>query len=175
MISEDLIAVVDAADKITGYQDKTEVHLKGLLHRAFSVVVINSRGEWLIQRRAAGKYHSGGVWTNSCCSHLRQGEEMNIAAGERLRFEMGVDAMPLYTDTFHYIARFDNGLTENEIDHIYVARWDGIPVPDPDEVMDWRWMTPAMIAIELTADPAGWSAWFPYIFDIVSAKELKNS
>jgi isopentenyl-diphosphate delta-isomerase len=174
MISENLIAVVDAADNITGYQDKMEVHLKGVLHRAFSVVVINNRGEWLIQRRAAGKYHSGGVWTNSCCSHLRQGEEMNIAAGERLRFEMGVDAQPLFTDRFHYTARFDNGLTENEIDHIYIARWDGVPVPHPDEVMDWRWMTPVMIAKELTAYPERWSAWFPSVFNIVTARESKN-
>ena len=174
MVNENLIAVVDKADNITGYLDKMEVHRKGVLHRAFSVVVINSSGEWLIQRRAAGKYHSGGVWTNSCCSHLRQGEKMDIAARERLRFEMGVDAELLYNNTFHYTARFDNGLTENEIDHIYIARWDGIPVPDSDEVMDWRWMAPAIIAKELSDNPEGWSVWFPYLFDIVSGQVLKN-
>ncbi|MFN2379992.1 MAG: isopentenyl-diphosphate Delta-isomerase [Bacteroidales bacterium] len=174
MVNENLIAVVDAGDNITGYHDKIEVHRKGLLHRAFSVVVINGKGEWLIQRRAAGKYHSGGVWTNSCCSHLIQGKEMDVAARERLRFEMGVDAEPVYSETFHYIARFDNGLTENEIDHIYVARWDGIPMPDPDEVMEWRWMTPAMIAKELSGNPERWSAWFPRVFDIVAAQVLKN-
>lgn len=174
MVNENLIAVVDKADNITGYLDKMEVHRKGVLHRAFSVVVINSSGEWLIQRRAAGKYHSGGVWTNSCCSHLRQGEKMDIAARERLRFEMGVDAELLYNNTFHYTARFDNGLTENEIDHIYIARWDGIPVPDSDEVMDWRWMAPAIIAKELSDNPEGWSVWFPYLFDIVSEQVLKN-
>ena len=167
MADQNLIAVVDTGDNIIGYKDKMEVHKKGLLHRAFSVVVINSSGEWLVQRRAAKKYHSAGLWANTSCSHLRDGEEMNSAVSERLRLEMGIDAKPYYAGTFHYIAQFDNGLTENEIDHIYVTRWDGVPVPNPAEVMDWRWMTTALIEKELSGNREKWSAWFPYIFDIL--------
>jgi isopentenyl-diphosphate delta-isomerase len=161
------IALVDDHDRIVGYDDKLKVHREGILHRAFSVVVINGRGQWLLHRRALEKYHSGGSWTNTCCSHLTRGESMEEATRKRLLSEMGIRAHPEFIKSFHYRADFENGLIENEIDHVFVARWDGDPDPDPDEVMDWKWCHPDEIEEDLDARPEDFSAWFPMIYDLL--------
>ena len=166
-VSDKLIALVDEEDRITGYGEKIMVHREGLLHRAFSVVIINSKGQWLMHRRALEKYHSGGKWTNTCCSHLAEGERMATAVRQRLQAEMGIDASPEFVQAFHYRAEFDNGLIENEIDHVYVARWDGTPDPDPEEVMDWKWNSAEEIEKELVKRPGDFSAWFPRVFHLL--------
>jgi len=165
--SQNKIALVDEKDQITGYETKLKVHRGDLLHRAFSVVVINSEGHWLMHRRALDKYHSGGSWTNTCCSHLSQGESMEEATRKRLLAEMGIEANPEFIQAFHYRAELDKGLTENEIDHVYIARWDGIPDPDPREVMDWKWSTPEEIEEDLYRHPEEFSAWFPMIYELL--------
>jgi len=162
-----LIALVDEEDRLTGYGEKMNVHREGILHRAFSVVVINSNGQWLMHRRALDKYHSGGTWTNTCCSHLTEGETMAKATRLRLLEEMGIKAHPEFVQSFHYRAEFDNGLIENEIDHVYVARWDGTPDPDPEEVMDWKWSTPEEIEEALVSNFEEFSAWFPRIYNLL--------
>jgi isopentenyl-diphosphate delta-isomerase len=165
--TDTLIALVDPQDQIVGYGDKLKVHREGTLHRAFSVVVINGKGQWLLHRRALEKYHSGGLWTNTCCSHLGEGESMQEAAHKRLKSEMGISAQPDFVDSFHYRASFDNGLIENEIDHVFIARWDGSPDPDPGEVMDWKWCSPEQIEEDLDARPEDFSAWFPMIYNLL--------
>lgn len=161
------IAIVDQDDNIVGYEDKLTVHQEGTLHRAFSVVVINSKGQWLLHRRAREKYHSGGSWTNTCCSHLSEGESMQEATQKRLLSEMGIDAKPEFLKSFQYRASFDNGLVENEIDHVYIANWNGDPDPDPEEVMDWKWCHPEEIEEDLDARPQEFSAWFPMVYDLL--------
>jgi len=165
--SHNRIALVDEADQIVGYEDKLLVHQRGLLHRAFSAVVINTKGQWLMHRRALDKYHSGGAWTNTCCSHLTQGESMAEATRNRLFAEMGIVANPEFIESFYYRAEFDNGLTENEIDHVFLARWDGDPDPDPGEVMDWKWSSPEEIEEALIKHPEEFSAWFPRIYQLL--------
>lgn len=162
-----LIALVDKEDRIIAYEDKLKVHREAMLHRAFSVVVINSKGQWLIQRRALQKYHSGGTWTNACCSHLQKGQSMQDAVRSRLMAEMGIEAHPQFVHSFHYRAEFENGLTENEMDHVYLVRWDGEPTPDPREVMDWKWCDPAEIEKALGEHPEDFSAWFPMVYELL--------
>jgi isopentenyl-diphosphate delta-isomerase len=165
--TETLIALVDPQDQIVGYGDKLRVHREGTMHRAFSVVVVNGKGQWLLHRRALKKYHSGGLWTNTCCSHLGEGESMQEASRKRLLSEMGISVQPEFVDSFHYRASFDNGLIENEIDHVFIARWDGSPDPDPEEVMDWKWCSPEEIEEDLDARPQDFSAWFPMIYNLL--------
>jgi len=169
------IALVDEQDNIIGYGDKLKVHQEGTLHRAFSVVVINEKGQWLLHRRALVKYHSPGVWTNTCCSHLTQGEIMQEASRNRLLSEMGISAQTEFVDSFQYRAEFENGLIENEIDHVYIARWEGEPDPDPDEVMDWKWCFPNEIEEDLNARPKEYSAWFPMVYDLLKPILSKQS
>jgi len=172
---ENLIALVDEQDQIIGYEDKLKVHQEAMLHRAFSVVVINSKGQWLMHRRALQKYHSGGAWTNTCCSHLAKGQSMEEATKSRLKSEMGIEANPSFVRSFHYRADFDNGLTENEIDHVYLAHWEGVPRPDPKEVMDWKWRDPSEIEEDLANHPEDFSAWFPMIFELLTSEKSDQS
>jgi isopentenyl-diphosphate delta-isomerase len=164
------IALVNEQDEITGYLDKLKVHQDGILHRAFSVVVVNQEGQWLMHRRALDKYHSGGAWTNTCCSHLKLGESMVDAARNRLSSEMGISADPEFVESFHYRATFDNGLVENEIDHIFIAIWDGSPKPDPEEVMDWKWCLPEEIEKELASRGEVFTPWFPLVFNLLKPR-----
>ena len=154
------IALVSPDNQITGYSPKLLVHQQGLLHRAFSVVIFNSAGEILMQKRAATKYHSGGLWTNTCCSHLVEGKDMETYIHERLQHEMGFDCDLKFAFTFHYTAKFDNGLIENEIDHVYTGKWDGIPTPHPTEADDYRWASPENIKSEMQLHPEIFTVWF---------------
>ncbi|MBO7134288.1 MAG: isopentenyl-diphosphate Delta-isomerase [Bacteroidales bacterium] len=159
------IATVSQSDRITGYAPKLLVHQQGLLHRAFSIVVFNDKGEMLMQRRATTKYHSGGLWTNTCCSHLVEGKDMETYMHERLQHEMGFDCELKFAFTFHYTANFDNGLTENEIDHIYIGIWNGTPLPNPAEADDYRWESPDNIKSEMKLHPEMFTVWFREIME----------
>jgi isopentenyl-diphosphate delta-isomerase len=144
---------------------KLEAHEKAVLHRAFSVFVLNAKKEVMLQQRAAHKYHSPLLWTNTCCSHQREGET-NIQAGtRRLREEMGFET-PL-TDVFHFIykAPFDNGLTEHELDHVLIGFYENEPVINLDEVADWKWMSIEAIKYEMQAKPERYTEWFKIIFN----------
>jgi isopentenyl-diphosphate Delta-isomerase len=159
------VILVNADDVPIGSREKQEAHVEGVLHRAFSVFVFDSGGRMLLQRRAATKYHSGGLWTNTCCSHPRPGESTAAAAQRRLQEEMGF-ACPLSTAfSFVYRADVGGGLIEHEYDHVFLGRYDGEPAPDPVEVDGWRWVSPAAIARELESDPGSFTFWFRIAFD----------
>jgi isopentenyl-diphosphate Delta-isomerase len=160
---EQQIAIVNISDEIVGYEEKQLVHTKGLLHRAFSVFIINSKRELLLQRRAEEKYHSAGLWTNTCCSHLPKGFEMKSYAHQRLMEEMGFGCELKYVETFHYSVDFHDGMIENEIDHIYFGVFDGDPNPDPTEVYDWRWNDINIVKDDVRLHPELYTYWFKYI------------
>lgn len=157
------LVLVDEDDREVGLAGKLAAHEDGLLHRAFSVFVLNRAGELLLQRRAASKYHSGGLWSNACCGHPRPREAVEAAAHRRLGEEMGFDCALAPLSTVRYSLRLENGLVENELDHVLVGRWDGAPSPDPREAEGWCWMGRAALAARL-ADAAGeFTAWFRLI------------
>jgi isopentenyl-diphosphate Delta-isomerase len=154
------VVLVDADDRPIGSAEKLRAHREGLLHRAFSVFVMNRTGAMLLQRRAADKYHSGGLWSNTCCSHPRPGEPIAAAAGRRLREEMGFTCALRPVHRFVYRAELDGGMIEHECDTVLVGHYDGVPSPDPAEVGGWRWTHPDAIARELAAAPERFTAWF---------------
>lgn len=158
------VILVDEQDVLTGTMEKMEAHEKALLHRAFSVFVFNGRGEMLLQQRAFEKYHSGGLWTNSCCSHPRPGEDTQAAATRRLREEMGFETPLKKIFDFVYRADFTNGLTEHEFDHVFVGYYDGKIMPDNREVRDFSFMSMPDIEEALQKDPERFTAWFHIAF-----------
>jgi len=160
----DQVILVDANDVQIGVAEKFHAHREGKLHRAFSIFIANDGGELLLQRRARDKYHSGGLWSNTCCSHPRPGEATLAAAHRRLREEMGFDCTlsPLYR--FVYRAELDGGMIEHECDTVLIGRYDGKPAPDPVEVCDWRWIHPAALAQELAETPDRFTFWFRLAF-----------
>lgn len=157
---DEKVILVDDQDVAIGTAGKLEAHEVGRLHRAFSVFAVNGRGEILLQRRAPGKYHGGGLWSNSCCGHPRPGESTAEAAHRRLQEEMGIRLPLERVFSFTYRAEMAGGLTEHEIDHVFIGYGEGDPDPDPTEVDAWRWMPPAAIREELQARPAEYTPWF---------------
>ncbi len=165
-----ILVLVDEADRPVGTGEKLEVHRRGLLHRAFSVVVHRPgpRGvELLLQQRAASKYHSPGLWANACCGHPSPDLEVGPAARRRLAEEMGIDIPldPLFV--FRYRAELAGAMVEHEIDHVlageFAGEFAGDPRPDPREVADWRWVTLEALDRELRAAPGRFAAWFPLL------------
>jgi isopentenyl-diphosphate delta-isomerase len=155
------VVLVDREDRVLGTAPKQAVHVDGRLHRAFSVFVFDGAGNTLLQRRAGAKYHSGGLWSNTCCGHPRPGETTRGAARRRLREEMGFDCALHPALSFVYKRDLENGLIEHELDHVFVGQFDGIPVPNPEEVDDWRWAALSVVATDTIANPQLYSAWFP--------------
>jgi isopentenyl-diphosphate delta-isomerase len=143
---------------------KTQAHQKPILHRAFSVFIFNSKGEMLLQQRALGKYHSAGLWTNTCCSHPRPGEDTASAAARRLKEEMGFSTELEKIFDFVYQASFGNGLHEYEFDHVFIGTYDGEIVPDPREVIEYRFMAMEAIKLSLEKFPERYTAWFAIVF-----------
>lgn len=161
---EDLLILVDENDKEIGVLEKTPVHEKGLLHRAFSIFIFNSANELLLQQRASGKYHSSGLWTNTCCSHPRQGEEVNDAVYRRLQEEMGMKCDLEFQFSFIYKHKFSNGLTEHELDHVYFGRTDQEPVPNREEVQGYKYVQIEELQRELASSPERYSPWLQVCF-----------
>ena len=170
---DDLLVLVDGLDREVGTATKRETHAKGLLHRAFSVVLMRDGIdglEFLLAKRATGKYHSGGLWANSCCSHPRAGEALLDAAYRRVREELGCDAVDLCEiAAFAYRAEFQTGLCEFEYDHVLVGSCDGVVSPDPIEVGDVRWVDVDALAAELANEPQAFAAWAPMVLSMVMA------
>lgn len=158
--TEEQVILVDTSDRPLGTAPKIAVHRDSRLHRAFSVFVFDPRGRFLLQRRAMGKYHSGGLWSNTCCGHPRPGEETSAAARRRLREEMGFDCTLEPAGSLIYRAELANGLVEHEYDHLFVGRYNGDPQPDPAEVLDWRWVKIPELHEELKLRPSDFTAWF---------------
>lgn len=164
-MEEEKVILVNEKDEQIGLMPKMEAHEKALLHRAFSVFVFNQDNELMIQQRAFGKYHSPGLWTNTCCSHQREGES-NVQAGKRrLQEEMGFTTELKDTVSFIYKAPFDNGLTEHEFDHILVGYYDGKPNLNPEEVNDWKWMALEDLKVDMEKQPQLYTEWFKIIFE----------
>ena len=161
--------MVDEHDNYRGLMDKMEAHQKGLIHRAFSIFIFNSRGEMLLQQRALNKYHSAGLWSNSCCSHPYPGEEIKQAATRRLREELGFETSLEKIFDFVYQASFENGLVENEFDHVFVGQFDGNIQASPDEVNDYVFKPMEQIKLELTTTPEIYTEWFKISFPKMEA------
>ncbi len=164
-MTEEQVILVNENDEPIGFMPKQEAHIKGVLHRAFSVFIFNDRDELMLQQRALSKYHSPGLWTNTCCSHQRAGET-NIEAGKRRLFEeMGFSTSLKDTISFIYKAPFDNGLTEHEFDHILVGRFNEDPNINREEVEAWKWMALEDVKMDIANNPQSYSAWFKIIFE----------
>jgi isopentenyl-diphosphate Delta-isomerase len=159
------VILVDERDHEIGTMEKMEAHQKGLLHRAFSILIFNSKGELLLQQRALSKYHSGGLWTNSCCSHPRPGESTQDAAKRKLKQEMGIDLIPEFAFTFKYKAELDHGLTEHELDHVYFGKFDGEPKINHEEAIDWRFVDLKSLHHEIQNHSEKFTAWFKIILN----------
>lgn len=164
-MSEEFVVLVNEKDEKIGLMPKQEAHVKGVLHRAFSVFVLNSKNEVMLQQRALGKYHSPGLWTNTCCSHQRDGENSIAAGKRRLMEEMGFSCDLKETTSFIYKAPFDNGLTEHELDHILVGHFEGEPEVNPEEVANWKWMQVESVKEDIEKHPENYTAWFKIIFN----------
>lgn len=159
----DHVVLVDEHDRAIGTMEKLEAHRTGTLHRAFSVLVFNSKGEILIQKRAAAKYHSRGLWTNTCCSHPRPEESIEEASTRRLREEMGITTEPRFLYKFTYRADVGDGLVEHEVDHVYHATFDGQPNANPAEVQDWKFMPLPDLLKDVSDFPERYTSWFRII------------
>lgn len=162
-MKEELVVLVNEMDEKIGLMPKLEAHEKGVLHRAFSVFIYNDKGQLLLQQRALHKYHTPGLWANTCCSHPRDGESPLEAGVRRLQEEMGFETSLIYRKSFIYKASFDNGLTEHELDHILIGRYDEEPNINPEEVADYVWMHIPDILEDIELNPDKYTAWFKII------------
>jgi len=158
-MAEEKVILVDENDHQIGLMNKMEAHETGTLHRAFSIFVFNTKGEFLIQQRAFSKYHSGGEWANTCCSHQRDGETTLEAAHRRLVEEMGFNVELREVFNFTYKKEFGNGLTEHEFDHVVFGEFKGNPVPNPDEVANWKYITLQDLKTEIETHPEQYTIW----------------
>ncbi len=164
-MKEEQVILVNENDEQIGLMPKMEAHEKAVLHRAFSVFIFNDKNELMLQQRALDKYHSPGLWTNTCCSHQRDGET-NIEAGKRrLQEEMGFVTELEESISFMYKAPFDNGLTEHEYDHVLLGNYNNEPIINIDEVASWKWMPLKDVKRDITENPEVYTEWFKVIFD----------
>ena len=162
---EEQVILVNAQDEQIGTMAKMEAHEKAVLHRAFSVFIFNAQNELMLQQRAAHKYHSPLLWTNTCCSHQRVGESNLEAGTRRLQEEMGFVTPLKETTSFIYKAPFDNGLTEHELDHIMVGYYEAAPVINTEEVEAWKWMPLEAVKADIKLQPVLYTEWFKIIFE----------
>jgi len=164
-VREEEVILVNTSDEVLGTMPKMEAHRQAVLHRAFSVFVLNDEGRLMLQQRAADKYHSPLLWTNTCCSHQRIGET-NLEAGKRRLYEeMGFETELKDLFSFIYKAPFDNGLTEHELDHVLLGYYTGEPRINPEEVASWKWMGLEEVRADLKARPELYTAWFRIVFE----------
>ncbi len=162
--ANELLILVDSHDNEIGLLDKVSVHRTGVLHRAFSVFVFNSKGFVLLQRRALNKYHSPGLWSNTCCSHPRKGESTDVACSRRLMEEMGMKCDLSFAFSFTYRAEFENGLIEHEFDHVYFGFTDEMPEHNSQEVMEWKYISVKELQNKILARPEDYTEWLKICF-----------
>ena len=159
------VVLVDENDNELGTMEKMEAHRQGLLHRAISVFVFNDQGDLLLQQRALSKYHGGGLWTNTCCSHPEPGEDPAVAAKRRLRQEMGIELDPVFSHHFLYKADVGDGLWEHELDHVFTGVFSGTPVLNPEEAMDWKAASMDDLRADVDLNPNRYSVWLRIILN----------
>jgi len=157
------IILVDKNDKIIGYEEKIKIHKKGQLHRAFSIFIFNSKGELLLQKRVKNKYHSGGLWSNTCCSHPRKNKEIEFECHKRLREEMGFDCKLTKIFSFIYKVNLENGFIENEFDHVFFGKYNGLINPNPKEVSDYKCLNLKDLKEDINKNTKIYSYWFKNI------------
>ncbi|WAT03055.1 isopentenyl-diphosphate Delta-isomerase [Rouxiella chamberiensis] len=160
---EETLILVDEQDNRVGTGPKLQVHLQGKLHRAFSVFVFNRQGQLMLQQRASGKYHSGGLWTNSCCGHPRPDEDNAQAATRRLYEEMGFTCTLTEVDRILYRVEVSDGLVEHEYNHTFMGVFDAAPVLNPEEAEGWQWISVADVFTAVEQAPQDFTAWFKVI------------
>jgi len=165
----EFVVLVDDQDNPIGKTEKQQAHIEGLLHRAFSIFIFNSEKKLLLQKRASSKYHCGGLWTNSCCSHPRENENIQDAANRRLAEEMGMQCSLKPIFTFMYRAEFDNGLIEHELDHVFFGESDQNPKINPEEVETYRYIAMEDLQQEVKEFPQNFTPWFIIALDRVLA------
>lgn len=159
------VILVDEFDREVGALEKMAAHRQGKLHRAFSILIFNTKGELLLQQRALGKYHSGGLWTNTCCSHPRPGESLVEAGKRKLLQEMGFDCDLTYSHKFLYKVELDNNLIEHEWDHVLIGYYDGNPQPNREEAMAWKFVSLEEIKTDARQRPEAYTLWFKLILE----------
>ena len=169
------VILVDDNDIVQGTMEKMQAHLTGSLHRAISVFIFNSRGEFLLQQRALEKYHSAGKWSNTSCSHPRPGESNIDAAHRRLKEEMGLscELKPWFNFTYH--AEFENGLTEHEYDHVFIGTSNALPHPDPLEVASFKYIGKEELEADIHQNPEQYTVWFKLCLDHINKKNNGSS
>ena len=168
------LILVDENDLPVGLMEKMKVHQLGIMHRAFSVFIFNMEGEMLLQQIALTKYHSGGLWTNACCSHPYEGQEILHAAKQRLFEEMGFTTTIQKAFHFKYKASFENGLTENEFDHVFVGLYNGKIKPDANEVEDYCYMAVEVVRRDIDLHPEKYTEWFKIAFPLIENYLAEN-
>ncbi len=162
------VVLVDEHDQPIGTEEKLAAHRQGKLHRAFSVFIFNSKGELILQQRTANKYHTSNLWTNTCCSHPRPGEDTLVAAHRRLQEEMGFTCPLQHMFSFIYKAHFpSDNLFEHEFDHVFFGRFDGEPILNPDEAQSYSWITLDALEHDIQKNPAKYTYWLKTCFDSV--------
>jgi isopentenyl-diphosphate Delta-isomerase len=166
-IMEERVILVDESDREIGSEEKLEAHRQGKLHRAFSIFVFNPDGQILLQKRSGRKYHSSGLWSNTCCSHPQPGQRIESEVQRKLKQEMGFDCEPQWIFNFSYKVEFENHLIEHEIDHVFIGRYDGSPTPNPDEVDDWKWMDLETLVLDVKKNPEIYTYWLRSCIDQV--------
>lgn len=169
---EEQVILVDKNDTPIGKMGKLEVHQKGLLHRAISIFIFNSKGEMLIQKRALHKYHTPGLWSNTACSHPRNNEIVKRAAERRLKEEMGITCDLFFSFSFMYKAKFESGLIENELDHVYIGFSDEKPMANPTEVCDFRYISEKDLKREIKTNPNDFTPWFKICYERAIERKL---
>jgi len=167
-MKEENVILVDNFDSEIGIAGKLEAHKNKMLHRALSVFICNSSGEWLMQRRALGKYHSGGLWSNACCSHPKPGESVMEAAQRRLKEELGIESNLTEIFSFVYMEPVGNNLTEHEFDHVFFGISDQLPETDPAEVMEWKYMNFSDLNDDILRNPEKFTVWLRKSFERVN-------
>lgn len=163
--NKEILILVDEMDREVGHMEKYETHRRGLLHRAFSVFVFNDNNELMLHQRAEEKYHSGGLWTNTCCSHPRVDEPIQKAAQRRLMEEMGFVCPLDFQFSFMYRSELDNNMIEHEFDHVFFGRYDKDPIPNPQEVQNWCFKSLDDISLDLKEKPENYTSWFKVVFE----------
>jgi isopentenyl-diphosphate delta-isomerase len=174
MDTNEKVVLVDRDDVQIGTAPKLDVHRTGQLHRAFSVFITDDEQRVLLQRRAAGKYHSGGLWTNACCGHPRDGEPVGAAAARRLREETGLECDLTHAGSFVYQAGVGQGLVEHELDHVFTGRSNAAPAPDPNEVQEICWVSPNELRDWLARDPGAFTAWFAQALSVSGLMTIRS-
>ncbi len=169
---EEKVILVDRNDQEIGTMGKLQAHQEGALHRAISIFIFNINGELLLQQRAAEKYHSPLLWTNTCCTHPRKGELLKDAALRRLEEEMGMTCALTWKYSFIYRVEMENGLTENELDHVFFGISDVAPVPNPAEVAGWKYMSMENVKLAIAESPEQYTAWFKIMLDKI--KQIRD-